>query len=80
MGWVNLLMAVGGTSMIDRSVVDVLGLAGAATPVLVERIAAWAVGLESRGLVLAPVTAMIRRPEGITPEAGSNPVRPASAP
>ena len=57
-----------------------LGLAGAATPVLVERIAAWAVGLESRGLVLAPVTAMIRRPEGITPEAGSNPVRPASAP
>jgi polysaccharide deacetylase 2 family uncharacterized protein YibQ len=57
-----------------------LGLAGAATPVLVERIAAWAVGLEARGLVLAPVTAMIRRPEGITPEAGSNPVRPASAP
>lgn len=56
-----------------------LGLAGAATPVLVERIAAWAPGLESRGLVLAPVSAMIRRPEGIAPDAGT-PTRPASTP
>lgn len=56
-----------------------LGLAGAATPVLVERIAAWAPGLESRGLVLAPVSAMIRRPEGIAPD-GGNPIRPTSAP
>ncbi len=55
-----------------------LGLAGAATPVLVERLVAWAAGLDQRGLVLAPVSAMIRRPEGIAPEA--NPVRPASAP
>ena len=57
-----------------------LGLAGAATPALVERIAAWAPGLESRGLVLAPISAMIRRPEGVTADGNSNPIRPASAP
>jgi polysaccharide deacetylase 2 family uncharacterized protein YibQ len=56
-----------------------LGLAGALTPVLVERIAAWAPGLEARGLVLAPVTAMIRRPDAIAAEAAT-PVRAASAP
>jgi polysaccharide deacetylase 2 family uncharacterized protein YibQ len=55
-----------------------LGLAGAATPVVVERIAAWAAGLEARGLVMAPVSAMIRRPEGLSPEPG--PLRNASAP
>lgn len=53
-----------------------LGLAGAATPVVVERIAAWAAGLEQRGLVLAPVSAMIRRPEA--PAAEANPIRPVS--
>ncbi|MEO3472478.1 divergent polysaccharide deacetylase family protein [Roseomonas sp. CAU 1739] len=57
-----------------------LGLAGAATPALVERIAAWAPGLESRGLVLAPVSAMIRRPEALAADGTANPVRPASAP
>lgn len=56
-----------------------LGLAGAATPVMVESIAAWAPGLEARGLVLAPVSAMIRRPEGTALD-GANPVRSASAP
>ncbi len=55
-----------------------LGLAGAATPVVVERIAAWAAGLESRGLVMAPVSAMIRRPEALAAE--PNPVRNVSAP
>ena len=40
-----------------------LGYAGEASPVLVDRIAAWAGGIEERGLVLAPVTAMLRRPE-----------------
>ncbi|MCK8786518.1 divergent polysaccharide deacetylase family protein [Roseomonas sp. NAR14] len=45
-----------------------LGLAGDPTPVLVERIAGWAAGLEARGVVLAPVSALIRRP-GATPEA-----------
>jgi len=55
-----------------------LGLAGAATPVVVERIAAWAAGLEQRGLVLAPVSAMIRRPE--IPPAEATALRPASGP
>ncbi|WP_137126438.1 divergent polysaccharide deacetylase family protein [Roseomonas sp. HF4] len=54
-----------------------LGLAGAASPVVVERLAAWAAGLDDRGLVLAPVSAMIRRPEGVAPEAA--PIRPAVA-
>jgi len=40
-----------------------LGLAADVSPVLVDRVAAWAAGLEARGLVLAPVTALIRRPE-----------------
>jgi hypothetical protein len=34
--------------------------------VLVDRVAAWAGSIESRGLVLAPVTALIRRPEAAT--------------
>lgn len=40
-----------------------LGYAGEATPVLLDRLAAWAGSLESRGSVLAPVTALIRRPD-----------------
>ncbi|MFZ4407735.1 MAG: divergent polysaccharide deacetylase family protein [Paracraurococcus sp.] len=40
-----------------------LGYAGEASPVLVDRVAAWAGGVEARGLVLAPVTALLRRPE-----------------
>jgi polysaccharide deacetylase 2 family uncharacterized protein YibQ len=40
-----------------------LGLAGDPAPVVIDRLAAWAAGLEARGLVLAPVTALIRRPE-----------------
>jgi polysaccharide deacetylase 2 family uncharacterized protein YibQ len=55
-----------------------LGLAGAATPVLVERLAAWAAGLDGRGLVLAPVSVLIRRPEGLAQDTA--PVRAASAP
>jgi polysaccharide deacetylase 2 family uncharacterized protein YibQ len=39
-----------------------LGLANGATPVLVDRLMAWAAGLDGRGAVLAPVTAIIRRP------------------
>ncbi len=42
-----------------------LGLAADVSPVLVDRVAAWAAGLEERGLVMAPVTALIRRPEDI---------------
>ena|GEM_PF-566139 len=40
-----------------------LGLAGGATPVVIERLAAWASGLDRRGLALAPVSALIRRPD-----------------
>ena len=39
-----------------------LGLAHAATPVVVDRLVAWAAGLERRGLALAPVSVLIRRP------------------
>jgi polysaccharide deacetylase 2 family uncharacterized protein YibQ len=40
-----------------------LGMAGDASPVLLDRITSWATGLEQRGIVLAPVTAILRRPE-----------------
>jgi polysaccharide deacetylase 2 family uncharacterized protein YibQ len=40
-----------------------LGYAGDLAPVTVERVAAWAAGLQARGVVLAPPSAMIRRPE-----------------
>ena len=39
-----------------------LGLAHAATPVVVDRLVAWAAGLERRGLALAPISVLIRRP------------------
>ena len=39
-----------------------LGLAHAATPVVVDRVAAWVAGLDRRGLVLAPISVLIRRP------------------
>ncbi len=42
-----------------------LGLAADPAPVVVERIAAWASGLEQRGLVLSPVSAMIRRGDAV---------------
>ncbi|MBD0272399.1 MAG: divergent polysaccharide deacetylase family protein [Acetobacteraceae bacterium] len=46
----------------ERGTAGALGYAGEASPVLVDRIAAWAAGVEERGLALAPVSAMIRRP------------------
>lgn len=42
-----------------------LGLAHAATPLVVDSVLAWATGLEDRGVALAPVTALIRRPTTI---------------
>ena len=39
-----------------------LGLAHAATPVVVDRLVAWASGLERRGVALAPISVLIRRP------------------
>ena len=39
-----------------------LGLANAPAPVVIDRLVAWAAGLERRGVVLTPVSAIIRRP------------------
>ena len=44
-----------------------LGYAGEASPVLIDRAAAWAGSVDSRGLVLAPISALIRRPEAGEP-------------
>ena len=41
------------------------GIAGEASPVLVDRVAAWAAGLEERGVALVPVTALIRRGDDV---------------
>ncbi len=43
-----------------------LGYAGEASPILLDRLAAWAGSLESRGSVLHPTSALIRRPEAPT--------------
>jgi len=56
----------------ERGAAGALGYAGEASPVLIDRVAAWAGGVEARGLVLAPVTAMIRRPEAPAAEAGGS--------
>lgn len=40
-----------------------LGYLGEVTPVALERLAAWSGGLDARGVALAPVTALVRRPE-----------------
>lgn len=40
-----------------------LGLAGPLRPVVLDRLVAWARGVEARGFVLAPVSALIPRPE-----------------
>jgi len=40
-----------------------LGYLGEVTPVALERLSAWTAGLEARGVALAPVTALVRRPE-----------------
>jgi uncharacterized protein len=48
---------------------DALGLAGAPSPVTVQHIAAWAAGLLDRGLVLAPVSALVRPPSDVATSA-----------
>nr|WP_249732406.1 divergent polysaccharide deacetylase family protein [Roseococcus sp. SDR] len=40
-----------------------LGYLGEVTPVALERLIAWTGGLDARGVALAPVTALVRRPE-----------------
>ncbi|MBB5693188.1 divergent polysaccharide deacetylase family protein [Muricoccus pecuniae] len=54
---------LGELERIARERGSALGLAADVSPVLVDRVAAWAAGLESRGLAMVPVTALIRRPE-----------------
>lgn len=50
-----------------------LGLVDAPTPVAVAHVAAWASGLMDRGLILAPVSALMRPPANVeTPRAGDN--------
>ncbi len=39
-----------------------LGFAGTVRPVTTQRLAAWAIGLAADGLVLAPVSALVRAP------------------
>jgi len=43
-----------------------LGLAGAPAPVVVQHLAEWSNGLMNRGLVLAPVSALVRPPAQVT--------------
>jgi hypothetical protein len=47
-----------------REAGSALGYAGDPVPSVVAALAAWSAGLEERGVVLAPVTAVIRRPTG----------------
>jgi polysaccharide deacetylase 2 family uncharacterized protein YibQ len=56
-----------------------LGYAGEASPVAIARIAAWAAGLEARGVVLAPPSALARAPapEIPPPRAETTPRPPA---
>jgi len=39
-----------------------VGLGTDITPILIERIAGWAAGLEERGMMLAPISSTIQRP------------------
>jgi hypothetical protein len=74
---------LGELEAIARDRGSALGLAGAPTSVLVETVTAWAAGLEQRGMVLAPVSAMIQRPEapgGQRPDAAAPPTRAAGQP
>ena len=61
-GEIDLKLAALERLALERGPAGALGYAGEASPVLVDRIAVWAGGLEGRGLAWAPVSAMIRRP------------------
>jgi polysaccharide deacetylase 2 family uncharacterized protein YibQ len=49
-----------------------LGLAGRPSPVTIDRINAWAVGLAARGVVLAPVSAVVQTPRAPPPLVKTN--------
>ena len=46
-----------------------LGYVGEATPVLLDRVAVWAGSVESRGVALVPITALIQRPQSTSHDA-----------
>lgn len=52
-----------------------LGLAGRPSPVTIDRINAWAVGLAARGVVLVPVSAVVQTPRAPPPIASAPTVR-----
>ena len=49
-----------------------LGLAGRPSPVTIDRINAWAIGLAARGVVLAPVSAVVQTPRAPPPLVKTN--------
>jgi polysaccharide deacetylase 2 family uncharacterized protein YibQ len=59
----ELELRLGQLERIARDRGAALGYLGEAGPVALERIAQWAAGLEARGLVLAPPSALARAPE-----------------
>jgi polysaccharide deacetylase 2 family uncharacterized protein YibQ len=68
---------------VARSRGAALGYLGEVTPVALDRIATWAAGIEMRSVVLAPATAVMRRPQaGREPPAArkESPQRPGGEP
>ena len=53
---------LGALELIARDRGAAIGLAGPLRPLTIERIALWARGLSSRGIVLAPISALIAKP------------------
>jgi hypothetical protein len=56
-----------------------LGLAGRPSPITIDRINAWAIGLAARGVVLAPVSAVVQTPRA-PPLIAASPVVRTNAP
>jgi polysaccharide deacetylase 2 family uncharacterized protein YibQ len=53
---------LGQLAELARAKGSALGFAGTVRPVTTQRLAAWAIGLAADGLVLAPVSALVRAP------------------
>ncbi len=62
-GAVALDQALARLEQVARDRGGALGLAGRASPVTIDRIAAWAVGLSGRGVALAPVSVVVQMPQ-----------------
>jgi polysaccharide deacetylase 2 family uncharacterized protein YibQ len=81
----------GGASNLDRALSRLeavardrgaaIGLAGHPSPVTVDRIAVWAVGLDARGIRLAPVSVVVQMPQPLSrPLAMATPPLPRNDP